>query len=291
MQTVHASRILAAVGARAGFGREEISGDLFADLRDFLSRRLDEGFEYTNWPELTRWEERWFRAAWDAGTVYAAGDEVFESGSGKYWRALGTTVAGENPSSSSDWEAVTSNFDCYVGYEQAGQTVLGSVFRVTELNPKLYAGESARSLSFWLSDLGVQVTKGINGSLASVWVQFRIRTPELTGAVWDEDASYAAGEQVYFKDSGAVGNFWNCVSDAAAGESPESAAAKWALVELPKFLERFLVAGVYADYLESDGQKEKAISEQGNAAQILEQKAFVLSAQEGQMEPMTVGTR
>jgi hypothetical protein len=50
-----------------------------------------------------------------------------------------------------------------------------------------------------------------------------------------------------------VGNLYTCVSDTSAGENPVNASSKWAVVEIPRFLHRYLVLGMAADWLRGPG--------------------------------------
>lgn len=66
--------------------------------------------------------------------------------------------------------------------------------------------------------------------------------------------------QCYFN-----GNFYQCVTDAAAGESPATAPDKWSLVQLPARWRWVLAKLTYANLLELDGQKDKANDERDHA--------------------------
>jgi hypothetical protein len=79
------------------------------------------------------------------------------------------------------------------------------------------------------------------------------------------------------------GNFYTCVAVTAAGESPESAPAKWAVVELPYTFRQYLIQGGYADWLTADGQTDKAGAMEGVAQQLLEMEADKLQRQQGQV--------
>jgi len=119
--------------------------------------------------------------------------------------------------------------------------------------------------------------------MASVWVEFRKRRPELAGEPWRNDAVYTSGQQVYFVDSKEAGNFFVCQAETVAGESPESAPAKWSVVEIPYFLKGYLIQAGYADWLEADGQSSKAGVAESKAWNWLELEADKLQRQQGQV--------
>jgi hypothetical protein len=296
METINASVILYGVGARAGLTRTEISGDIFKDLRDALSRRLDEAWKVAKWPELTRWEERWFLDAYQISKTYQTGKEVFNLDDGLYYRAITTVPIVTIPPNPTYWiEVVASGvpMDAYIPYVQFTQTDIGAVFAVTEDNPK--TNFQTNALDFWKSENGIQVPHGQDGSVARVWLEYRIRAPRLYGEVFSASATYAATtlpDQMYYAaTSGGVGDFYNCVTGTTPGDTPVSAPTKWAVVQIPRFMERFLIAAVYADYLEGDGQTEKAAAVSNQAREFLAEERFVIEAQEGQSERMEVKTR
>jgi hypothetical protein len=67
-------------------------------------------------------------------------------------------------------------------------------------------------------------------------------------------------QQCYFN-----GNFYQCVTDAAPGESPDTAPDKWSLVQFPARWRWVLAKLTYANLLELDGQKDKATMERAAA--------------------------
>lgn len=67
-------------------------------------------------------------------------------------------------------------------------------------------------------------------------------------------------DQCYFN-----GNFYQCKSATTAGESPLTAPAKWSLVQIPRDWRWVLTRLTYANLLEVDGQKDKAMTERALA--------------------------
>lgn len=54
------------------------------------------------------------------------------------------------------------------------------------------------------------------------------------------------------------GDFWQCVTDTNAGESPDTAPAKWRRIQIPREWRRVLAKLTFANLLELDGQTDKA---------------------------------
>lgn len=67
-------------------------------------------------------------------------------------------------------------------------------------------------------------------------------------------------DQCYFN-----GNFYQCRTATVAGESPLNAPAKWSQIAIPKDWRWVLARLTYANLLELDGQKDKAMAERALA--------------------------
>lgn len=115
-----------------------------------------------------------------------------------------------------------------------------------------------------------------------VWLRYRLRRPDLTGAAFDATAVYEPSQQMYYTSAAGIGNFYACEVETTAGDTPESEPGKWSLVEIPYLFRRFLIRAGYADWLTSDGQGDKADSEEGKALAALENEADKLFRQQKQ---------
>lgn len=195
---------------------------------------------------------------WVTGTAYAVGDQVRNPLTDLFYQCHTAHTAGAT-FDATKFGALTP-FDRYVAYEQTGEDAIEDVLRVTDLDPRVRA--DARTVKSWNSDNGVQVYE----DLPFVWIELRVRVPELQGDAWDETLTYAADRQVYYATATVRGNFYDCLSTTSAGESPASAPNKWSQVELPRRLQAFLENGAASDWLMgNDG--EKAAATYGNLAE------------------------
>jgi hypothetical protein len=233
------------------------------------------------------------RGTWLTATAFAVGDQVYYQPTNLYYQchtahtSSGTLV----PNATGGYErwGVLTPFDRYVAYEQTGETKIGDTFRVTQKNPDIFWADG--DLDYSLSNNGVQVVDDV----AEVWLKFRTQCPVLKGDAFSSTATYTANlSQVYYRSTTAPesypGNFYNCVTTTSAGESPETTAAKWSVVELPLFLERYLVQGAYADWLPGDGQNDKKMNEILMAERLISDQLFLLRAQQNQRgRPMVIG--
>lgn len=177
-------------------------------------------------------------------------------------------------------------------YEQADETPMGTVLDVRDKSPDL--NRDSAGLDFVLRATGfVVVDRRVQDTTTSVWVKFRTRAPVLFGETYSAAASYAAGAQIYYRNGDGTyrGDFWNCVSAADEGESPEAQADKWEKVELPAFLARYLERGAAADYLRSDERDDQADREESEAQVCLARAVLELRGQSGQRRQLEVSTR
>jgi hypothetical protein len=158
-----------------------------------------------------------------------------------------------------------------VPFEQTGRTEMGTVFEVWNLNPRLR--KDAKRLRFELGSTGAVVLE----TVSEVHPEFRLPAPALSGEVWDDTASYSAGDQAQFE-----GDFYECSAAADAGESPATQPAKWRKVEIPREFERYLKVGAYSDWLLNQKQNEKAAVEDLRAQAHLMNLALLMRGQSRQ---------
>lgn len=216
---------------------------------------------------------------WLANTAYNAGTVVRRPSDNRFYQFhSGTFGDATFPTSHT---GVLTPLDKYVGYAQTGFTDIGDVRDVYSKDPRV---EKTYATANWtLSQNGVQVPNGPS----TVWLEYRTRFVPLTGADYSASATYAVGDQILFNSAGSVKNFYTCTTATSAGESPNTAAAKWTLIEIPYIFQPYLVTGAYADCLLMDGQNDKAAQQTRLAESYLETEAaklFNLQPQQQRMD-------
>ncbi len=80
--------------------------------------------------------------------------------------------------------------------------------------------------------------------------------------------------QAYFETDGVEGDFYDCIADAAAGESPATNPEKWRRIEIPAAFESFLVARAVSILQLGEGQSDKARAEEKSASLILDELIY-----------------
>lgn len=195
---------------------------------------------------------------WVTATAYSVGDIIYYPVDDTYYQchtahtSSGTLVP-DATGSNERWGALT-NFERYVDFLQANKTEIGDVRAATSGDPRIthtyevYTGETLRDRYY------------VRDATRRVFLTFRLRRPKLTGAVFSTSAAYAVGDQVYFASDSTEGNFYECINVTTAGQSPDTHADKWSVIEIPEQFEAALIWKVYAKALIADERAEEALA-------------------------------
>lgn len=206
-------------------------------------------------------------AAWSATATYTAGDVVFDPSDPYQWYvAIATVPAGTATTQQAYWSGISgtlpSEFPVNITGRSEGSLIEGDLLYAYSVDPR--NTRKPKALYTELTSEGVRV----GGNPGFAWFVYRTLRPVIKGVVYDASAAYAVGDQVYYQGA-ASGDFYDAVEATSAGESPESAIEKWSLVELPAYFHGFLSRGIYADWLRSDGQGDKADMQENAAMEQL----------------------
>lgn len=221
---------------------------------------------------------------YSATHAYAQGDKAYYSLTDRVYQLFAATSTGNAPSDSTKWGVLTE-FDRYIAFEQTGKAAFDHAFAAWDKNPK--TDGRARRMQAWQSDLGLQVLD----DEPFVWLEYRLQRPLLAAEVFDDTAVYAVGDQVYYDSATARGNLYECVTVTAAGQTPESAAAKWSLIEIPAAFETYLIHGAAADYLNADEEFDRRDREESLADEDLIRQTLLHDAQVATLNRTQVGVR
>ena len=86
--------------------------------------------------------------------------------------------------------------------------------------------------------------------------------------------------------SGTAGDFWNCISPTASDPEPQS--LFWQRVTIPYRFKDYLVNGVSADFLKSEGRADEAVALDQLAEMAVQQQIDVLIRQQGQNQKLNM---
>jgi hypothetical protein len=238
------------------------TGKYYQSLRDsnFNNRPADaDGVENSAW-----WAESahdYTADDWAASTVYAVGAKVRNEDDDEFYQCHTAHTSGASFDGTKF--GLLTQFVRYVEYEQLGKEDIGTVLDVREKDPRVFRGYlNNHAVPFNLAPSRIEVTR----RLTHVWVKFRQPCPELANVrVWDSTRLYLAGDIFYYTETTATnkdsGNFHKCLFNTASGENPDTFMEKFALVQIPRYFEDFLVHGVAADLQQTDTEYAVALGE------------------------------
>ena len=255
MRSISYQTLLERAAVLSGIKADAIQNEDAATLGVGLNRALRHAWEFAFWPEVTDCTEFRYRPDYAAGTTYAQGTEVYDPTSAAYYRAVQAST-GESLADTAYWLPLAgTRWDIYVPWGAGGLEEGAMPRRCTAEDPRVTPWTP--DLDFSISIDGIHLLRDVP---KSVWIQYRRPCPDWEGAAFDATATYAAGVQRYFG-----GDFYVCLATTTAGESPTSAAAKWAKREIPWRFGDYAVHSAAADKHRTDGQLEKAIAEEVKA--------------------------
>ena len=133
------------------------------------------------------------------------------------------------------------------------------------------------------------------------FISYRETCPRLFGTAWSSSTVYSPGAQVFYdpyQNSAAFnptgngmtvkGNFWEALVSTAVNIPPANSSSNWAVVEIPYRFKDYLINGVSADFLRSEGRADEANLFDQLAETAVQQQIDVLIRQQGQVQRMNM---
>lgn len=146
--------------------------------------------------------------------------------------------------------AVSDSEERLIPLTETDKDTIEHVRWVTNVNP--FVNGRCRYLPFLLNADGIQIPAPVTLP-ESLWVTYRPVIPRFDSTAWSNDVAYAAGDVRYLA---ATGECYLALEDNSA-ENPATS-DKWEVVPFPFVLLNFVKYAAGADYLEENGQNEKA---------------------------------
>lgn len=205
--------------------------------------------------DFSRWApvQRTYSAPdWLPNTAYAQGAQVRDPADGFYKQCTTAHTSGGSTLDGTKFGFLT-RFLPYISLDQTddagmpGRTAVGLVRGVFLDNP--LTRQRPRRLAHLLGPNGIALP---DIGYLSVWLDFQIKPPVLTGMTFDAGTAYGVvGTTLYYSSAttGFDGDYWTSLATTSAGESPESAAAKWRRQEIPEGLRDAIAHAAYSDML------------------------------------------
>ncbi len=191
-----------------------------------------------------------------------------------------------------------------IPWEQLGERVIEAIFQVWKDSPASTILQRPQAYEIVPDGIQIVGSPGYNygtiyyslpnGYIPSqfpVYLVYRRQCPNYEGDDYDVAATYAVDEQILYKDSDGVSNYYKCTVATSAGQNPENAPTMWELLEIPGVLFDATVFAAYADWLRMDGQMDKAAAMDARAQQMLDHESDKQERQEGWFAvPMKIAT-
>jgi hypothetical protein len=261
MRTVTFKDVMDKVFRRRGMDPTSVSATQQALIADFVSERMRKAWEYAFFPELTTLEERAYRPAYYASATYALADQVWDGGA-KYYQSAQAANSGNALTDTAWWTDITGTVEKYILLDQPGKTRIGAVKDVYPTEDKAMKGICA--LGYYLANDRIVINDSKAG--ATVFCIIRKVPPRFVVETWSGATTYAEGWIVYFPSTNATQLLGNCYR----ASRTEGNVEYWELMEIPEFLETYLVVGSAADYFRNDTQVERADVLEAQAERLLD---------------------
>jgi len=215
-----------------------------------------------------------------AGTViYPVGAQVLNLWDGNFYQRITYTGVAEANFTAANWGLLTP-FNRYIAWAQAWALPVGEFLAAYDRDPRVTT--KTVKLPYTLSADGAQFTL-LRHAVAYVWLAYRAPRPVLDGAALDRTLVYTAGQSAFYTATATgKGNFYVAQTTTTAGDTPDSAPAKWSLVAIPYIFGQYLIRAGYADWLTSEGDTDKAGAMEQMAMALLEVEADKLQRQQQQ---------
>ena len=244
MRSVNYSEVLQLLSELAGIPYADLPTATALTYRGAISRWFRKAWEVEYWPELTRCDQRYYRAAWAAGTTYAAGTEVFFKGNGatsqSYFQSLrsgmpltvtsllrtGTTAlavtSGLHGLVTGDWVTIT-------GATPAGYNLTAQItyFAGNAFNYTLASDPGASGSGTILCSPNPESSTGT--TCAGWWYPCQ---SSYSGSVWALATAYVAGDVVYYP----VNDTYYACHTASTGNLPTNTSYFGALTVFDKYV-------------------------------------------------------
>jgi len=246
MRSIPFSQVLFDALQHSGNDRNNISDETFAQFRDFLNSRLREAWESQEWKDLCR-------------------------------VAQFTTTVDEN------------NVCSFIPADDVGE-----IFGVYNFNPLTTSRLTEYTYSLYDDGENAKVILE-SSTISSGWYYYRTKAPILNGAVYNPVIHYYQDAQIYF-DSGSnsgtyvpiegqphKGNFYTCIDNTSAGETPNSNPEKWKLEQIPYAFAQYMAWGAGANWYASEGMMQEAGTMEQKAIQVLDAEVDKVIRQQHQI--------
>lgn len=198
---------------------------------------------------------------WSNTAAYAAGTPVYQPLDGNFYQSF-TATTNNSPPNASFWGLLVPfvrSIDLVGGNQGASATSLGWVKQCWDADPLAdFDGACPQPFDRYATRLVVR------GEAQVVWVEFRLRVNDFSGANWSSSTAYVMGNQVYYP---VTGEYYVCILGNT--NSVPTTTANWTKLDFPAVLAPASAQAAYGDMLKLAGKANKSDNEYGEALRLL----------------------
>jgi hypothetical protein len=204
--------------------------------------------------------------------------------------------------------ATNTPLNMVLPWEQYGEEQIDVVFNAW-CNPSVTLN-SPRRIGYKQVDNGIQViNSGLNNvatyynqtpqtasgpitnpPLSVIYIYYRKRVPDYSGAAYSAATAYTVGQQMYYTNSAGNGDYWQNIVATTAGQNPDTNPNSWKLLSIPFVFFDYAVYDSFASWLMTEGQFGKAAGMLQLAQDLMDREADRQERSMGIQEPMKVRT-
>lgn len=196
---------------------------------------------------------------WAPDTDYAVTDVLRNPGNGRFYACHTAHTSGAEFDEA--YFGILTPFERYVGLDQAGETPIGEVVRLTGRDPRVFP----KAPGVIPHRMGSKGVISLSTVINQVFLEFRLRRPLFDPTPWDTDVDYVGGEVRYLESTGEC----YLALDATSADDPSDSPGVWRKLDFPLVLADFVERAAAADILRGDGQNQKAAAEERTAYEKL----------------------
>jgi hypothetical protein len=225
---------------------------------------------------------------WADGTAYTVGAKVKHPSSLRIYQCI-TAHTSSGSFNASNFGLLT-DFEPYIAFAQSGETAIDdqAECQLWTENPRTVTTATRIKTLFTQNGL-----TPLESCPSRPWLEYKLACPKLFGERYDSTATYVAStDQVQFATaSGKVEttDFYNCIVNAAAGDTPATDTDKWTRVEIPDYFKNYLGAKGALGFLVGDDDAKYQVAE-SFAADAEIHLMDLLQRVQGQVPPSQIRT-
>lgn len=178
----------------------------------------------------------------------------------------------------------------YVPFAQLGETAIETVFAIYATDPG--GGFNPSLVNYNTTPQGLEIIGP--SSIGPLWFNYRPQRPIFSGTTFNASNTYSVGQNIYFTSTNTLtsgyANYYSCTVATTAGQSPDTNPNSWQTQFIPYILLPYCVYNAYGDWLQTEGQAQKAQAMYAYAQTCMDDENDKQERQGGNIIPWRVNT-